>query len=77
MKTTLKEIKRLAATLNAINATMFGCQDYDKAKAEEGFFECIAYSVGTYGLTGKLLRGHNTGRLYAITARTSAVFIFS
>jgi hypothetical protein len=29
-----------------------------------------------YGLNGGLLKGHNSGTLYAITARTTALFIY-
>ncbi len=38
-------------------------------------FEKIAYSRGTYGLNGLLLRGES-GTLYAVTRRTTAIFLF-
>ena len=38
-------------------------------------YTLIGYSCGTYGCNGKLLQGES-GRLYAITARSSALFMF-
>lgn len=38
-------------------------------------FEKIAFSVGLYGCNGLLLRGHS-GQLYAVTARTTAIFLY-
>ena len=42
----------------------------------EGYYTQIGYSAGVYGCNGMLLQGHKTGKLYAITARTSAIFVF-
>ena len=36
----------------------------------------IGYSAGVYGCNGMLLRGCNTGNLYAVTARTTAIFLY-
>ena len=45
-------------------------------EAREGWLEKVGYSSGGYGLNGGLLKGHNSGTLYAITARTTALFIY-
>ena len=66
MKTTLKEIRRYVTTNTAEDLTR-------KGFAECGF-ETIAYSTGLYGCTGVLVKGNTTGKLYAVTARTSALF---
>ena len=36
----------------------------------------IGYAAGVYGCNGMLLKGCNTGKLYAVTARTTAIYIF-
>lgn len=35
----------------------------------------IGYSAGLYGCNGMLLKGES-GQLYAVTARTNAIFVF-
>ena len=42
----------------------------------EGYLSQIGYSCGTYGVNGQLFQGHNTGKLYAVTARTTALYLF-
>ena len=39
-------------------------------------FTKIGYSAGVYGCNGLLLMGDKSGRWYAVTARTPAVWIF-
>lgn len=36
----------------------------------------IGFSAGVYGCNGQLFRGLDSGKLYAITSRTMAIFIF-
>lgn len=36
----------------------------------------IGYSAGVYGCNGMLLQGTRTGRLYAVTSRTIAIYLF-
>ena len=43
---------------------------------KEGYYTQVGYSSGTYGCNGMLLKGNKTGKLYAITSRTTAVFVF-
>ena len=42
----------------------------------EGYYTQVGYSSGVYGCNGMLLKGAKTGKLYAVTSRTTAVFIF-
>lgn len=76
MKTTLKDIKAMANRYNVENITDISFEDANKLREYEGYFSNIAYSVGVYGVTGKVLQGCNTGKLYAIAGRTSAIFMF-
>lgn len=50
--------------------------DYERIMKDEIWLDTIAYSTGIYGRTGTLYRGHKTGKLYVITSRTSAIFLF-
>lgn len=36
----------------------------------------VGYSRGLYGCNGMLLQGCNTYNLYAVTARTTAIYLF-
>lgn len=36
----------------------------------------VGYSCGVYGCNGMLLQGLTTGDLYAVTARTTAIYLF-
>lgn len=45
-------------------------------EAIEGWFSQVGYASGVYGCNGMLFEGHNTGKLYAITSRTQAIYIF-
>ena len=71
MKTTLKEIKNF----NAEDITYISFEDMNKLKENEGYFKEIVYSMGTYGVTGCVVQGNNSGKMYKITSRTSAIFM--
>lgn len=70
-KLTQKEIKNLVELGAAVDIT-----------SEEGTLEKyrrldpIAVSRGKYGMNGGLLKDSQTGKLYAITARSSALFYY-
>lgn len=36
----------------------------------------VGYSCGVYGCNGMLLQGLTTGDMYAVTARTTAIYLF-
>ena len=76
MKTTLKDIIAMANRCDVEDITYIKFEDAEALREREGYLSEIAYSVGVYGVTGKILQGFNTGNLYAITSRTSAIFMF-
>lgn len=73
-KATLKQLKTYIATGAAIDLTRKEFDEIDTLRDTERGFETIAYSTGIYGVTGVLVKGNTTGKLYAVTARTSALF---
>ncbi len=75
-KYTQRQLKNLVEIGAAEDITNGNDETRQELERKEGFYEKIGYSVGLYGLNGMLLKGHTTGKLYAITARTSAIFIF-
>ncbi len=72
MKTTLKEIRTFAQSYDVENITDWHSSDL-QALAAAHSFTTIVYSVGMYGVTGKVVRDED-GKLYAITRRTTAIF---
>ena len=77
MKVTQKELKQMAQTMYAEDVTNISTKQFIEVSEEEnGCFDTIAYSHGIYGCTGKLLRGYVTGKLYVITRRSTALFMF-
>ena len=74
IRTTQKEIKKLAARYTDI--THCNNNDRDVIIAREGWLDQIAYSAGVYGCNGVVYRGNNTGEIYVIADRTSALYIF-
>ena len=71
-----REIKALVKNGTAIDISNHGNNDREALEAREGWLDKVGYSIGLYGLNGGLLKGHNSGTLYAITARTTALFIY-
>lgn len=69
-KYTLKELKRLVRTGAAKDITFSNT----RSDVPESYTQ-IGYSCGIYGCNGMLLQGES-GRLYAITKRTTALFMF-
>ena len=48
----------------------------NEIEAVEGWLSQVGYASGVYGCNGMLFKGRNTGKLYAITSRTQAIYIF-
>lgn len=69
-KYTQKELRRLVSIGAAVDITSAG----DRNAIPE-YYTQIGYSNGIYGCNGMLFKGES-GKLYAITKRTSAIFIF-
>ena len=75
-KFTQRQLKDMVYYGSALDISDAKQSDYWALKNEEGNFERIGYSCGTYGCNGLLLRGCETGKLYAITKRTTAIYLF-
>ena len=75
-KYTQKALGTLVTSGTAQDITHHGIPEYQALKAIEGGFNNMGYASGGYGCNGLLLKGWNTGTLYAITRRTSAVYIY-
>lgn len=76
-KFTQKQLRELVALGIAEDVTRGTNDTRREIIAREGWLDQVGYASGQYGCSGALLRGHNTGTLYAITARTTAIFIFT
>lgn len=70
IKTTKRELKQMVKSGRAIDVT----NAKGRNEIPENYRQ-IAYSSGVYGCTGMLLQGES-GQLYAVTDRTSAIYIF-
>lgn len=71
-----REIKALIKSGAAVDITNHDNATRQELESREKYLDKVGYSVGVYGLNGGLLQGHKSGTLYAITARTSALFIY-
>ena len=75
-KYTQRELKALVRTGAAVDITSHGTAEYKALREKEKDLDKLGYSSGLYGINGGLLQGQETGTLYAITARSTAVFIY-
>lgn len=73
-KATLKQLKTYVATGAAIDLTRKEFDEIDTIRDTERGFDCIAYSAGVNGCNGALFKGNASGKLYVVTARTTALF---
>lgn len=67
-QTQLKNLVRTGAAVDVTNAS-------DRRAIPEPYAQ-VGFSCGVYGCNGQLFKGLESGKLYAITARTTAIFIF-
>ena len=70
-KYTKKQLVNLVRTGAAIDVT---CAKKQSDIPE--YYTQIGYASGIYGCNGMLLKGCKTGKLYAVTSRTTAIYIF-
>ena len=73
-KMTQKQIKDYVRDGAAIDITNYGFDEMDQFLREHNL-DKIAVSRGVYGMNGGLLQDRDTGELYAITARNSALMM--
>ena len=71
-----REIKALVKSGAAVDISNHDNAARHELEALEGYLDKIGYSSGVYGLNGGLLKGHESDTLYAITGRTTALFIY-
>ena len=69
-KYTIKQLKSLANSGAAIDVT----NSISRSDIPE-YYTQVGYASGMYGCNGMLLKGCNTGKLYAVTGRTTAIYI--
>lgn len=70
-KYTQRQLKHLVESGAAIDITYSGI-----VKDIPELYTQIGYCAGIYGCSGKLFKGLESGKLYAITRRTTAIYIF-
>ena len=75
-KYTQKQLKALVREGVAIDITNGTNDTRNEIEALEEWLTQIGYVVSMYGCGGILFKGHNTGKLYAITTRGQATYIF-
>ena len=68
---TQKQLKSLVKNGIAIDITYA----HERKVIPESYNQ-IGYASGIYGCNGMLLRGYTSGKLYAVTGRTTAIYIF-
>ena len=69
-KYTIKQLKSLVNSGAAIDVTYA----HKSTDIPESYTQ-IGYASGLYGCNGMLLKGES-GKLYAVTSRTTAIYIF-
>ena len=75
-KYTQKQLKNMVAEGLAVDITYGTNETRSELEKTEGYYTQIGYSAGVYGCNGMLLKGNKTGKLYAITSRSTAIFVF-
>jgi len=70
-KFTQKQIRSLVQSGAAIDVTSAS----EQSAIPESYTQ-VGYSAGVYGCNGMLLKGRETGQLYAVTSRTTAIYVF-
>ena len=75
-KFTQKQLKEMAKSGIAEDISRGTNTTRNELESVEGWLSQVGYASGVYGCSGMLLKGHNTGKLYAITSRTSAIYVF-
>ena len=68
---TQKQLRNLVKVGAAIDVT-----GANSRGASPENYKQIGFSSGVYGCNGQLFRGLETGKLYAITSRTTAIYLF-
>lgn len=75
-KYTQRQLKALVHDGLAVDITNADNEKRNEIETLEGCYTQIGYASGIYGCNGALLKGNKTGTSYAITSRSTALFIF-
>ena len=71
-----KITKKFIKGFNAVDITNISSEEDKILRDKEKGFETVAVSYGVYGMTGAIIRGRNSKKLYKITQRNSNLFYF-
>ncbi len=71
-----KVTKKFIKGFNALDITNINSEECEALRDKEKSFTTIAISYGIYGMTGAILEGYTSGKLYKICARNSNLFYF-
>lgn len=75
-KYTQKQLRHMIASGMAEDITNHSTTEYREFIEREKSFDRIGLSTGVYGMNGGLLQGATSGKFYAITSRSTALFIY-
>ena len=75
-KFTQKQLKEMVANGIAEDISRGTNETRNEIGSVEGWLNQVGCASGVYGWNGMLFKGRNTGKLYAITSRTQAIYIF-
>lgn len=76
IKYTQKQLKEMVSCGIAEDITRCNMQQANELRKKEKWLRQIGFSAGVYGCNGMLLKGEATSKLYAITNRTQAIYLF-
>ena len=71
-----KVTKKFIKSYNAVDITDVNSEEGKTLRNKEKGFTVIAVSCGVYGMTGAILKGYTSKKLYKITQRNSNLFYF-
>ena len=75
-KYTQKQLRSMVSAGIAIDISRGTDKTRTEIMAKEEYLDQVGYAAGLYGCSGKLLKGHKTGQLYAIIGHVSAIYVF-
>ena len=71
-----KVTKKFIKSYNAVDITDVNSEEGKTLRNKEKGFSTIAVSCGIYGMTGAIIQGYTSKKLYKITQRNSNLFYF-
>ena len=71
-----KVTKKFIKSYNAVEITDVNSEEGKTLRNKEKSFSTVAISCGVYGMTGAIIQGYTSKKLYKITARNSNLFYF-